>query len=113
MIYAACTTNHLRIIHPILHNRRPARVLRRHPCEMVEFIHLHLWGYVQIHPRVEWFQASTYRRFRNHREMCRVVSIHLFTVIAQILGTIHAVEPLPSNWIHTQIAKDVHVYNVS
>ena len=44
--------------------------------------------------------------------MGRVMLIHLFTVTAQVPGTIHAVEPLSSDLIHTKIAKDVRVYEI-
>ena len=42
MIYTVCATNILRVIHCILHNRKPTIVLRRHPHKVVERVHVHL-----------------------------------------------------------------------
>jgi len=82
---------------------------------MVEPRHVHLvQRYVQIRSRTEQFQKRTHRRFRDHREMCRVVfMVYLFTVIAQIPATIHTVEPLASDLVHAQVTKDAHVCDVS
>ena len=113
MAYKAWATRVLRVIHWILHDRRSAGFLRSHSCEAVELGHVHLQGWVQIRSHVERSQERTYLRFRNHREMRCVVFIYLFTVTAQIPGTIHTVEPLPSNEIYTQITEYVRVYDVS
>jgi len=113
MIYTVRATNTLRVINRILHDGRSASVLCRHPCETVEPVHVHLQGYVQIYSRTKFFQEITYRRFCDHGEMSCIMFVDRLTVIAQIPRTIHTVKPLPSNRIHTQVAKNVHVYDVS
>jgi len=81
---------------------------------MVESRHVHLvQRYVQTRSRAEWLQERTHRRFRDHGEVTRVVFVHFLTVVAQIPGTIHTVEPLASDLVHAQVTKDVHVYDVS
>ena len=46
---------------------------------------------------------ETYHRLEHHEEMGVVMRVHRLAVVAQVLGAVHATEPLATDAVHAAI----------